>query len=80
MDSRPLVLTNRSDHIERLASGLTGLNNAIIVKGGMGKKRSHAVMQQLAAVPEGTTGNRSSMTLSGSSTVTMRLKSGNERC
>ena len=50
----PLVLTNRTDHIERLASGLTGLDNVIILKGGMGKKQRHAVMEKLAAIPDGT--------------------------
>ncbi|HME05978.1 MAG TPA: hypothetical protein VKG25_02975, partial [Bryobacteraceae bacterium] len=49
----PLVLTNRTDHIERLALGLTGLDNVIILKGGMGKKQRQALAAQLAAIADG---------------------------
>jgi superfamily II DNA or RNA helicase len=49
----PLVLTNRTDHIERLALGLTGLDNVIILKGGMGKKQRQALAAQLAAIGDG---------------------------
>jgi hypothetical protein len=34
----PLVLTNRTDHLERLASGLSEIPDVFILKGGMGKK------------------------------------------
>lgn len=50
----PLVLTNRTEHIELLSLGLTGLDNVIILKGGMGKKRRQALAEQLAAIPDGT--------------------------
>ena len=50
----PLVLTNRTDHIERVALGLTGLDNVIILKGGMGKKQRQALTAQLAAIPDDT--------------------------
>jgi hypothetical protein len=33
----PLVLTNRTDHLERLASGLADLGHVLLLKGGMGK-------------------------------------------
>lgn len=35
----PLVLSNRTDHLDRLAAGLAGLDHALILKGGMGKKQ-----------------------------------------
>jgi len=50
----PLVLTNRTDHIERLALGSTGLDNVIVLKGGLGKKQRQALAAQLAAIPDGT--------------------------
>ncbi len=49
----PLVLTNRTDHLERLAVGLSGVENVFILKGGMGKKQRQAVADQLAAIPDG---------------------------
>ncbi len=50
----PLVLTNRTDHIARLAAGLTDLDSVIILKGGMGKKQRQALTEQLASIPDGT--------------------------
>ena len=49
-----LVLTNRTDHIERLAAGLTDLDNVRILKGGMGKKQRQVLAEQFAAIPDGT--------------------------
>ena len=49
----PLVLTNRTDHIERLASALSDAQHVLILKGGMGKKRRKAIAEQLASIPDG---------------------------
>jgi superfamily II DNA or RNA helicase len=53
-DRTPLVLTNRTDHLERLASGLSEIQHVFILKGGMRKKEREAVVQNLAAIPDGT--------------------------
>jgi len=37
----PLVLTNRTDHLARLASGLTEIQHVFILKGGISKKQRH---------------------------------------
>jgi len=50
----PLVLTNRTDHIERLARSLSDLQHVLILKGGMGKKQRKAIAEQLASIPDGT--------------------------
>jgi superfamily II DNA or RNA helicase len=50
----PLVLTNRTDHIERLASGLSEIQHVLILKGGMGKKQRQAAAEMLASIPDGT--------------------------
>jgi superfamily II DNA or RNA helicase len=50
----PLVLTNRTDHLERLASGLSEIQHVFILKGGMRKKEREAALQNLAAIPDGT--------------------------
>jgi superfamily II DNA or RNA helicase len=50
----PLVLTNRTDHIERLASALSDVQHVLILKGGMGKKQRKAIAEQLASIPDGT--------------------------
>jgi len=49
----PLVLTNRTDHLERLASGLSEIQNVLILKGGMGKKQRQAAAEKLGAIPDG---------------------------
>jgi len=49
----PLVLTNRTDHLERLASGLSELEHVFILKGGMGKKQRQASVEKLASIPDG---------------------------
>jgi superfamily II DNA or RNA helicase len=50
----PLVLTNRTDHIERLASALSDVQHVLVLKGGMGKKQRKAIAEQLASIPDGT--------------------------
>jgi len=50
----PLVLTNRTDHIERLASGLSEIQYVLILKGGMGKKQCQAAAEMLTSIPDGT--------------------------
>ncbi len=47
----PLVLTNRTEHLERLAQGLSSLENVLVMKGGMGKKQRHAVGEKLKSIP-----------------------------
>ncbi len=47
------MLTNRTDHLERLAEGLSSTKNVFILKGGLGKKQRRAVADNLAAVPDG---------------------------
>ena len=49
----PLVLTNRTEHLDRLARDLCGIQHVLILKGGMSKKERKAVTEQLAAIPEG---------------------------
>jgi superfamily II DNA or RNA helicase len=48
----PLVLTNRTDHLERLASGLSEIQHVLILKGGMGKKQRQAAAEKLASIPD----------------------------
>jgi superfamily II DNA or RNA helicase len=50
----PLVLTNRTDHLERLAGGLSEIQHVLILKGGLGKKQRQAAAEKLASIPEGT--------------------------
>jgi superfamily II DNA or RNA helicase len=50
----PLVLTNRTDHLERLASGLYEIQHVLILKGGMRKKERQAAVDKLASIPDGT--------------------------
>src|SRR6266478_4336971 len=49
----PLVLTNRTDHLERLASGLSELEHVFILKGGMGKKQRQSSVEKLTSIPDG---------------------------
>jgi superfamily II DNA or RNA helicase len=49
----PLVLTNRTDHLEQLAEGLSGIENVFILRGGLGKKQRQAITVQMASIPEG---------------------------
>jgi superfamily II DNA or RNA helicase/very-short-patch-repair endonuclease len=48
----PLVLTERNDHLDRLASRLSGsIRHLLVLRGGMGRKQRQAVADQLAAIP-----------------------------
>lgn len=48
----PLVLTERNDHLDRLASYLSGsVRHLLVLRGGMGKKQRQAVTNQLGALP-----------------------------
>src|SRR5258706_11797518 len=49
----PLVLTNRTDHLDRLASGLSEIQQVFILKGDMRKKERQAAVEKLALIPEG---------------------------
>ncbi|MBI3801843.1 MAG: DEAD/DEAH box helicase family protein [Deltaproteobacteria bacterium] len=49
----PLVLTNRTDHLERLALGLSSIENVLILKGGMGQKKRQSVADRLNEIPDG---------------------------
>jgi superfamily II DNA or RNA helicase len=49
----PLVLTHRTDHLERLALGLSSIEHVVILKGGMGKKQRRAAAEKLASIPDG---------------------------
>lgn len=49
----PLVLTNRTDHLNRLALGLNGVEHVLILKGGMGSKQRKSVAENLASIPDG---------------------------
>jgi superfamily II DNA or RNA helicase len=50
----PLVLTNRTDHLERLARSLSDIQHVLVLKGGMGKKQRQAIADKLASIPDGT--------------------------
>ena len=48
----PLVLTERNEHLDNLASQLEGrVQHVIVLRGGMGKKQREAAAAALAAVP-----------------------------
>ncbi len=50
---KPVVLTERREHLELLAEALSPVvQHLIVLKGGMGKKKLDAAMTQLATVPE----------------------------
>ncbi|MBI5443027.1 MAG: DEAD/DEAH box helicase family protein, partial [Deltaproteobacteria bacterium] len=49
----PVVLTERTDHVERLAERLSpDVSHLVVLRGGMGKRKLGAVLARLAAVPE----------------------------
>jgi superfamily II DNA or RNA helicase len=50
----PLVLTNRTDHLERLASRLSEIQHVFVLKGGMRKKERQATVEKLASITNGT--------------------------
>jgi very-short-patch-repair endonuclease len=48
----PLVLTERHEHLEWLATELTGkVRHVVVLRGGSGKKARQAVAEQLASIP-----------------------------
>jgi len=50
----PLVLTERTEHLEEFAQRLRGFaKNVIVLRGGMRKKKLKALTEQLAAIPDG---------------------------
>jgi len=48
-----LVLTNRTEHLECLARGLSTIENVLVLKGGMGKKQRRAITEKLNSIPGG---------------------------
>ena len=50
---KPVVLTERREHLELLATALSpAIQHLIVLKGGMGKKKLDTAMTQLATIPE----------------------------
>ncbi|MGC9225450.1 MAG: DEAD/DEAH box helicase family protein [Terracidiphilus sp.] len=50
----PLVLTERNEHLDELASSLQRtIRNVIVLRGGMGKKQLQEIRGSLAAIPSG---------------------------
>ena len=48
----PLVLTERNEHLDALASQLSErVRNIVVLRGGMGRKEMQAVSEQLATIP-----------------------------
>ena len=48
----PLVLTERNEHLDRLASLLSDrIGSVIVLRGGMGKKQQDDITRQLSAIP-----------------------------
>jgi very-short-patch-repair endonuclease len=48
----PLVLTERNDHLDRLASHLSeSIRHLLVLRGGMGKKQRQAITNQLGVIP-----------------------------
>ncbi len=48
----PLVLTERNEHLDRLASQLSGsVCHLVVLRGGMGRKQRQVVADRLAAIP-----------------------------
>jgi superfamily II DNA or RNA helicase len=48
----PLVLTERHDHLARLADRLSGrIRHVVLLRGGTGRKQQRAIAEQLAAIP-----------------------------
>jgi superfamily II DNA or RNA helicase len=49
----PVVLTERTEHLDLLAEQLRPLcRNVIVLRGGMGAKQRHGVMEQIAALSD----------------------------
>ena len=50
----PLILTERTEHLETLAGRLKRFaRNLVVLRGGMGKKQREAVFERLRAIPDG---------------------------
>ena len=50
----PILLTERTSHVDKFAARLTGLvKHIIVLKGGMGAKQRRAIAEQLAVIPTG---------------------------
>ena len=48
----PLVLTERNDHLDRLAQALTpGIRHVVVLKAGVGKKQRGAMRDRLSGIP-----------------------------
>jgi superfamily II DNA or RNA helicase len=48
----PLVLTERNDHLDRLAQGLAeGVRHLVVLRAGLGKKQRQAEAERLASIP-----------------------------
>jgi superfamily II DNA or RNA helicase/very-short-patch-repair endonuclease len=48
----PIVLTERNDHLDHLASVLSpAIRHLVVLRGGMGRKQLQAVTERLAAIP-----------------------------
>jgi superfamily II DNA or RNA helicase len=53
MGRSPLVLTERTEHLDRMASALDGrVAHVLVLRGGMGIKQRRELMEDLASVPE----------------------------
>jgi very-short-patch-repair endonuclease len=49
----PLVLTERNEHLDNLAERLSpNIQHVIVLRGGMGRKETHAIVARLASIPE----------------------------
>ena len=49
----PLILTERTDHLELLAERLKGFaRNVIVMRGGMGKRQREALQNRMEAIPD----------------------------
>jgi superfamily II DNA or RNA helicase/very-short-patch-repair endonuclease len=53
-DRSPLVLTERNEHLDALAAHLSGnVRHLVVLRGGMGRKRTEAVAERLARIARG---------------------------
>ena len=49
----PLILTERTEHLDELEKRLKGFaKNIFVLRGGMGKKQRQALMTEIAALPD----------------------------
>lgn len=49
----PLLLTGRTDHLDRFAASLSAVTpNVFVLRGGMGRKQRRVALESLSAVPE----------------------------